>query len=262
MASLVNSTLIQDNDIPIFITLQYGINVLKFPINPDNLTKEISSESETVDIEGIGQIGIPTTPKLARISINSLFWKQINYVPPAMYVAWLEKWQKSKKPALLIVTRFNYSMQVTCESFKHWINAGEEDDVYFELQLQEYRPYGAKKLNVIKNQNLLNGLKVAKDILTSPILIEIPRPTRSNTNKSEINNPYTVLENETISTITKKITGQTDEWELLYEQNSDKLGDIYAEKSEIPAGTLLTLPNKWVDNTSYNIKTLSIEMGV
>ena len=251
------NTYAQDETIPIYIILQYSFYSLKFPINPDNLTKDIPSESETVDIEGLGEVSIPTKPKLAKLTINSFFWHQNNLVPASQYVTWLEKWQASKKPAKLIVTRLNYSMEVTCEDFKHWINAGEEKDVYFELQLQEYRPYGARKLNNVKNKTILQKLKDVKELLTSPVLIEIPRPTRSSTSKAEIINPYTTKANETLITITKSITGSSDEWQLLYNENKETIGDLIGNSNGIPEGTKLKLPNKWIENSSYNIHNLA-----
>ena len=227
------NTYTQDEIIPIYIFLQYGKNSLKFPINPEDLPKDIPSESETVEIEGIGEVSIPTKPKLAKLTIKSFFWHQNNLVPSSFYVAWLEKWQASKKPANLIVTRLNYSMQVTCEHFNHWIKAGEEKDVYFELQLQEFRPYGAKKLNTVKNKTLLQKLKDVKNLAVSPILVEIPRPSRSSTNKSEITNPYTTMFGDTLMKICKKITGGTDEWKLLYDENTEVLGGYsYGIKSD------------------------------
>lgn len=251
------NTYTQDETIPIYIILQYSFYSLKFPINPDNLTTDIPSESETVDIEGLGEVSIPTSPKLAKLTINSFFWHQNNLVPASQYVTWLEKWQKSKKPANLIVTRLNYSMQVTCENFKHWINAGEEKDVYFELQLQEYRPYGARKLNNVKNKTILQNLKNIKELSTSPILVEIPRPIRNSTIKAEIVNPYVTKPNETLISITKTITGFTDDWKLLYDENKEQLGNIIAEAGEISEGTKLNLPSKWLENSSYNIRDLS-----
>lgn len=259
------NTYIQDVDIPIYISLQYGSNFLKFPINPDNLTKDVPSNSENVNIEGLGEVGIPTKPKLSKITIKSFFWHQNNLVPPFLYVDWLERWQNSKKPATLIVTRFNYSMQVTCENFRHWINAGEEKDIYFELQLKEYRPYGAKKLNA-KTQltpysQLISNLNEISDKLSNTpfILVDIPRPTRNNIKKEEIKNPYITKDNETILTITKKITGTTEEWKLLYDENIEVLGNLIAENNEIKVGTSLILPKKWIENTSYNIEVESDE---
>ena len=190
---------------------------------------------------------------LAKITIESFFWQDKNYLPSAMYVNWLEKWQKSKKPATLIVTRLNYSMLVTCENFSHWINAGEEEDVYFTLDLQEYRPHGAKKLGLKTNKTLLENLKNIKDLATSPILFEIPRNTRDKTSKQTFTNPHITLKNETLSGISKNITGFSENWKDLYEENKKEIGDIFEEGTEIPEGTKLKLPDNWVNNSEYNI---------
>jgi len=243
----------QDSIIPIYITLSYDYYFLKFPVNPESIKKEISSGATTEDVEGIGQISVPKTPNLARITIESFFWQDVNLTPSSMYVTWLEKWQKSKKPAKLIVTRLNYSMQVTCENFNHWINGGEEEDIYFTLDLLEYRPHGAKKLGLKVNKTLLQNLKDAKELLTSPILFDIPRITRNSSSKKTFTNPYTVKNNETLQSITKKITGSTDDWNSLYNENKIELGDIFNDGSDIPSETKLKLPDSWVNNSSYNI---------
>ena len=46
----------QDTFIPIYMTLQYEKYMMKFPINPEVLKKEIPSDSTTVEVEGIGVI--------------------------------------------------------------------------------------------------------------------------------------------------------------------------------------------------------------
>ena len=250
------NTYIQDELIPIYISLQYKHYFLKFPINPDNLTKDIPSSSTTADIEGIGEVSVPTTPKLANITIKSFFWHQNNLVPSSFYVDWLERWQASKEPANLIVTRLNYSMKVTCENFRHWINAGEEKDIYFELQLKEYRPYGAKKLNVVDKMTFLKGLQLVGDLASqylNVILVDIPRPTRDKIKKGRVQNPYTTKENDTLLSITKLVTGSTDEWNLLYDENKEIINEIVTEDKELPSGIELILPNKWVENESYLI---------
>lgn len=244
------------HEIPIFISLTYNGNSLLFPINPESLEKDRASNSETVNIEGIGEVSVPTSPKLATISIKSFFWQEKDLLPSEVYVGWLERWQRSKRPATLVVTRLNYSMQVTCENFRHWINAGEEGDTYFELQMKEYRPYGARKLNA-KNQKIYDIISTTKDVMSKLpgfFSVSIPRPIRNNSKKEEIKNPYITKENETILTITKKITGSTDDWKLLYDNNIEILGDLIAEGSEIKVGTSLVLPKEWVDNEAYNIQ--------
>lgn len=247
----------QDETIPIYIFLSYGINTLKFPINPENLKVDIDSASVTEEVEGIGEVSVPTPPKLAKLSINSFFWHRVNLLPPFLYVNWIKNWQKGKKPAKLIVTRFNYSMEVTCERFSHDLRAGEEKDVYFELDLQEYRPHGAKLLKTEGNRNLLQK---AKEILglalsaTSPVLVEIPRPTRSKTVKERVDNTFTVKKPyTTLLSITKKITGSTENWRDIYDENKEELGDIIGDGKEIPVGTVLKIPAKYTDSGKENV---------
>lgn len=249
---------IQDT-IPIYITLSYDHYFLKFPINPESIRKEIGSASNTAEIEGLGQVSLPKTPDLARITIESFFWHETNSIlgfnltPAFMYVNWLEKWQKSKKPANLIVTRLNYSMQVTCENFSHEIRAGEEEDVYYTLELQEYRPHKAKKIGISDDETLLQKIQNITGEAFSPVLVDIPLPTRNSTRKKSYTNPYICAKNETLCTITKKITGSSDDWKSLYDENKSELGDMLEDGDNITESTKLTLPQSWVDNSSYNI---------
>lgn len=248
------NTFVQDEKIPIYIILQYEKNLMKFPINPEDLPKEISSSSETVDIEGIGEVGIPCKPGLAKISISSFFWHKWNLIPSSSYVAWIEKWQRSGKPATLIVTRLNYSMKVTCEAFKHWIKAGEEKDVYFELELQEYREYGARYLNKQNSESLLTKIQDMLDATTPPVLIEIPRPPRDTTLKDVVGNVFKVIPKyDTLCAIAKKITGGTGKWKELYDENIKKLGDIFSEGDTIPIGEELRIPSSWNKTSGFSM---------
>lgn len=242
------NTYVQDVTVPIYIMLSYEKNVLKFPINPPDWTEEIASDSISANIEGVGEIAVPQEPKLKTVTITSFFWHQVNLIPSSFYVFWIEKWQKSKIPARLVVTGLNRTMKVTCESFKHWTNAGEEKDIYFELQLKEYRPYGAKKLSQITNETLLDKIKNLKDMVLDKVplvLFEIPRPQRSKVFKKIITDPYEVKAKETLISITKKIRGSSSEWKKLYNMNKDKLNTIVEGDGTIEVGTLLKLPSGW-----------------
>lgn len=249
----------QDTLIPIYITLTYDKwKTLKVPINPEVLKKVIPSSSETVNIVGLGEVSVPQTPKLAEMTIDSFFWQELStLVPPALYVNWLEEWQKSKKPAFMVVTRFNFSMWVTCENFEHWINAGEEEDVYYTLSLKEYRHYGAKKIKGSTNRKLITAINNVMNAVGKfagyTVCVDIPRPSRVS-NKEVINNPYTVQKNDTVTSITKKITGSDENWKELYIENKEIIGDSL--RDGLVVGTKLTLPESWVKNSSYNIVTL------
>lgn len=247
----MKNTYVQDEIIPIYIFLTYEKRTLKFPVNPESLKIDKDSGSTNVKIEGLGEVSIPTSPKLAKISISSFFWQQKNLIPSYMYVNWLEQWQKSKKPAKLLVTRLNYSMLVTCENFSHEMKAGEEDDIYFTLSMQEYKPYGAKKLKVEKNTSLLLKAKEVLGIAVNyapPVLIEIPRPARGNTRKETIGNIFTTtLGITTLCAIAKKITGSSENWKKFYDSNQDTLGDIFGNGDEIPVGTEIKVPPEYTD---------------
>lgn len=241
----------QDTTIPIYIMLQYdGLNAMKFPINPETLKVNIDSASTTTNVEGIGEVSVTSNPKLAKLSIASQFWHENNLLPSFLYVNWIKKWQKSKKPAKLIVTRFNYSMTVTCESFWYETRAGEEEDVYFELSMQEYRPYGARRLNATEaDLTTLQKLKMLAEEIndaTLPVLVEIPRPSRSSSSKKTIGETFKVVSGyKTLTTITKKLTGGTKKWQELYNTNQEIFGEAITAYKDLENGTVLTIPKSW-----------------
>lgn len=257
----MKDTYVQDETIPIYIFLSYEKKTLKFPINPESLKVDTDSGSSSVEIEGLGEVSVTTTPKLSKISISSFFWQQKNLIPTSMYVNWLKQWQKSKKPAKLIVTRLNYSMQVTCESFSHEMKAGEERDVYFELSMREFRPYGAKTLKAEKNQTKLERIKEKLGIAANfapPVLVEVPRPARGKSGAETIGNIFTTTTGITsICAISKKITGSTENWKKIYDENQYTLGDIFGNGEEIPVGTKIKVPSEYVSGNEKNISTFS-----
>lgn len=253
-----NINTIANSLIPIYISLQYEKNFLKFPINPESLEVKNPSSSKSVNINGLGEVAIPQRLGLKTLTIKSFFWgsnPNSLTLPSEQYVQWLEKWQRSRKPAKLIVTRLGYSMQVICDSFTHSINAGEEENVYFTLELREYRSYGAKRLGVVSTQSILQKIQNLTGDLVSPILVDIPLPARDQSSKPSYSSPYTTKKGDTVCSVTKKITGTTDDWESLYDLNSTVLGNI-TEGTEIPAGTKLQLPLTWTGDNNTNIKVV------
>lgn len=255
------NTYVQDETIPIYIFLKYGVNTLKFPVNPENLKIDIDSPSRTEEVEGLGQVSVATVPQLAKISISSFFWHKVNLLPAFLYVNWLKKWQLSGKPAKLIVTRFNYSMQVSCEHFSYDMRAGEEDDIYFELEMQEYRPHSAKLLNPVTNKSLLSKVKDVLGMIenaTLPVLVEIPRPSRGRNSKETISNVFkTVTGYTTLCALSKKITGSTENWNEIYDENRQNLGDIVGSGDEIPIGTEIKVPAKYVTGNNSALQEIS-----
>lgn len=238
-----------DEYIPIYMSLQYDGNLMKFPINPEKLAISCPSSSEKATVEKLGEVSIQKIPGLKTFNISSFFWGQVSDTPSSTYVDWLLAWQKSGKKANFIMTKLNYSMAVTCENFEYEIRAGEENDVYFSLELMEYRKYGAKRLGDVETVlNIFDALteKLSGMSNAPSVLIEVPRLDRLSISKKLIESPYTVTEKDTITGITKKITGATDKWKELYEKNVSKIGN------ELKPDIKLDIPESWLSAT-HNI---------
>lgn len=256
----------QDVLAPVNISLTYvytgsGMMIpqhLEFPINPEELTKEIGSNSDSVNIEGLGEVSIPKTPSLSKISVKSFFWQQMNLMPSIAYVRWLQRWQKSKQPALLVVTRFDYSMWVTCENFNYTIRAGEENDIYFELELREYREYGAKTLATLNvSDEVKKRILESTEAIAEAMLVTIPPPTRIMRSAKEIvglrGSSYICKASDSLLSICRKFdkTGE-DDWKELYEcskENSKKISESFAKAFSFE-NIKLDIPQSWLNGAN------------
>lgn len=224
------------------VILTYEGNVIKFPINPENLKEVIDSNSTTENIEGIGEISIPQRPSLSTISFSSFFWADRDDINPREYVKWIKTWQKSKKPARLSVSSIDWDLNVTCESFSYWVNAGEEKDIYFTLTLMEYRTYGAKKVRLVGNQYVLdeNGIQTVVGTTTlygdsapnSVPLFEQASP-REAINKRKAPISVMVGEDESIVSVTSRYSPNgTKDWKALYNENKGELAEAVTNTIE------------------------------
>ena len=136
------------------ISLEYKGSRMVIPLNPENLKLSRASPGYKSEVIGIGEVSLPTEPKLAVMDVVSFFWGQQlaaghhAYRTAKEYADWLELWQEMKTPARFVVESGAFSMfkpmWVTCEHFHSDVRAGEEADIYYELRLQEYRPHGAR----------------------------------------------------------------------------------------------------------------------
>ena len=211
----------EDGD-SIYVTLKYEKKAIRFPVNPEQLKKVVSSSAVTEKIEGIGEISIPQTPSLTEITLSSFFWKDKDTTSPKTYIRWLEDWQASRKPAYLIVSRYDWNMQVTCEELTHWVNAGEEDDIYFEISLKEYRTYGAEEV-LFRNGQFISIDEASKNI---PVLVAKHTPLRSTINKASVDDIFEIKNSKqtTIGSLTKEATGSTKDWKELWRTNREPFG--------------------------------------
>ena len=256
------------------ISLIYNEEQMILPINPEEVKVERGSKGETNDIVGLGQISTPTEPELAKININSFFWGQqlkdasitrgryisLGYNTAKQYADWFKTWQRSKKPAKWIVeaSDANYQLStilgplwVTCEAFNYDVRAGEEEDVYYELSLMEYRPYGANVV-VPVGEGAFDGSGEAQEA-------EMPPPERVDT-RTILSQIYTTVAETNCVMIAGKLLGQyaIEQVKQLFDLNKEAFtnADNFIAPSpdeqglpiegKMKAGINIIIPDDWV----------------
>ncbi|KJR48397.1 Phage-like element PBSX protein xkdP [Desulfosporosinus sp. I2] len=125
--------------------LTQGSETLRLPVPPPNYSIKKSLNNSTVVVEGLGEVSFIGKQKLAEIpSLESFFPKQVysfcQYKPfpePNVCTDLIEKWMASGKPIRYIVPGA-INTECTIESFDYGVRDGT-GDVYFSLQLKEYR---------------------------------------------------------------------------------------------------------------------------
>lgn len=196
------------------------------PINPPVISLPRDSNNKTSNVVGLGDITIIGSPKLYNTKIESYFPSD-GVLPPEMYVEFFDRIWRLKQPIRYIITGINKSnMLVSIQNFKHEIRAGEEEDIYYTLELVEYVPYGAR---IIEFKNNTTATPVAEN-----------RPAE---NAPIITREYTVVKGDTLLTIAKKQSGSESKWEELYEANKIVIGN---KPNLISVGIKLKIPESWV----------------
>ena len=264
------STFVQSDSTPIYVDIEYDRGRVRFPVNPETLKQAISSESVTENIEAVGEISIPQRPSLSQMTFNSFFWGDLESKnKPRRYIEWLKRWQRSKKPAHLIISRLDwFNMDVTCESLTYWINAGEENDIYFEITLKEYREYKAQEVEILNDnvvdeaslRSLVGNTTGDKFETIMPIYFRAPKIARSDINKPPVTSIIETKDDDSIVAITRRTVGDSSKWDELYENNKDVLSTV------VPLGTVtadipLETPKSWKP-TEFVPPTISIEKAL
>ena len=140
------------------IYLKFG-RKFKIPVNPEKIEISYSTDNKTYDVLGIGEIVVPRKPKLKIVSWESFFpkFKNDSYVNggadnPKTYVQRIEKALKSKQIGRLIISRSDlYDTNMTCliSKFETTDNGGEPADIYYSIELQEYKDYTPSTVSIV-----------------------------------------------------------------------------------------------------------------
>jgi hypothetical protein len=135
---------------------EYDNRAVMLPVNPESIELTFPGNNQTTEIIGIGEINILRDRKLASLNISCYFPLRPDYPwiltkgefqPPLFYIAFFKKAQAAKKPMKLIIMGTEIAMNVAIESFTR-TNVAQDDDITYNLELREYKAYGAKEWRV------------------------------------------------------------------------------------------------------------------
>ena len=154
------------------LAIKYGIfftrddQVIRLPINPEELPVARENNNTEYNVLEIGQISVPRIPKLKQITISSFFPGRIapyvltagGFKEPEFYINFFESAMYDKVPILYTPVRYYengqpfYSsdpgMMVLVTEFSTTEKGGETGDFYYDLTLQEYRDYTPKEVQI------------------------------------------------------------------------------------------------------------------
>jgi len=204
----------------------------RLPVNPESISVRRDKPIETVSLLRIGEVDFTEGTKIAEISFESFFPAKESTPPPYVEysdyqaprdsVAMFDEWVRGKFPLRFIVADSEVKLTnliVIVSSFEYRFEGGQPDDIYYTVNLREWREVKVRKKG------------------------EIPPSTSRIVSRPSLSLPkmYTVVKGDTLMLIAKRVYGNGKYWWKIFEQpeNKRKLG---SEVTELTAGTKLVIP--------------------
>jgi len=138
------------------LSWQNNTEMFMLPITPSKFELTNPHINKVVNINDLGDVNIIGKKGLSEITIESFFPKQNYYFCKATpldsqaYVDMILKWKNSRKPIRLIITDTQINIAVAIENFTYGVRDGT-GDVYFTLELKEYRFLKVNALREVKS---------------------------------------------------------------------------------------------------------------
>lgn len=180
------------------------------PVLPEEIEIAEKSNNSSQTLQNLGEVTLINGTKLATLKLSGLFPKRTDpYVSsnslkkPNEYIAMLKKWRDSKKPLTIAIseTAFPIEWKCTIESLVYKEKAGEVGDIYYSIDLKEYRYFNVKKAEIIGEDK-------------SKVVVENTRVSEKETPET-----YKIKKGDTLYAIAKKFYGNGNKWRELYKKN-------------------------------------------
>lgn len=143
--------------------IQFNGKYLELPVNPESISISNTATNTSMDIIGLGKATRKGEPELKTLKIESFFPGSSSYFytgkRPKNCIAFIEEiWNTeniNNNVAKLVISGIPVpiNMFFVINSFTYDHRAGEEDDIYYTLELKRYVPYGVKLVETIAINN-------------------------------------------------------------------------------------------------------------
>jgi len=208
------------------IWLKQNENSFRFAVIPAEYELSSTSNNTPININALGEINLLGKRNLKTVSLASFFPKQNYYFcqysgfPSPMESVKIIEEMKNKGVLRLTMTGTPVNMECTIESFAWGENDGTKD-INFTIEFKEYRK-----------------VKVTADNKRETVAKKITPAATSRAAKAVESTMYTVVKGDTLCKIAKKTTGNSANWQAIYNQNKNSIG---GNPNKIYAGQKLVI---------------------
>ena len=159
------------------VILQADNEKLTLPVTPSKYSISTDQNNRAVDILDFGEMLHFGNVKLKRIKFGCFFpatYHSYSFVvgdkkEPSECVDLVTKWKEAKTPIRLIITDSPVNLMVAIDSFDFKEKDGSRD-IYYNLELSEYRQVNITPSNYNKTSEELTGLKARGGTATSSLI--------------------------------------------------------------------------------------------
>ena len=149
------------------VILSSGEDKFTLPVTPSKYSVTTSQNNKVVDILDFGEHLIFGNEKLMKLKVSCFFPAQKHAYPfvvgdkkePAECVELMNNWRTAKTPVRIIITDSPVNLIMSIDTFVYKEKDGTRD-VYFDLNLTEYRDFNVPSANFNKQVDTRTGLKM------------------------------------------------------------------------------------------------------
>jgi nucleoid-associated protein YgaU len=189
---------------------------IRFPVVPSSIGVNRSNNIDTQAVIKLGEVPIFNGTSLKTIEFTSFFPNQeysfcdyTGFMKPYEFSEKIQKWMYEGKPLRVIVTDSPTNMQCLIQQFDTVEQDGTRD-LYFTLNLLEYRPIEVPSLSSSNTSSNLNNTQ------------NTSRPSEASNNSSSSQKTHKVVKGDCLYDIAKKYYGKGSLYPKIKEANKSK----------------------------------------